>query len=198
MSKTFFLINVFICQINTAGKSCFAINDTDFTVIPVVLHNIQKRTERIKDLTLNAFFAKILIIFVWQCCNTAKAIIDQAYIHAFRSLLFQNIQDGVPHDTIVDDKIFNINIVLSTFQLFYQYRKHIIPYLKILGGSITMCGETRILADIIGLDCCGRIFFCDLMINLRILFHIGKAFFLDFCIMLLNFLGYTGFSEKNI
>ena len=40
MAEAFLLVNIFICQIDSSCKACLSVNDTDLSVISVILDNI--------------------------------------------------------------------------------------------------------------------------------------------------------------
>ena len=45
VTKTTLLINIFISKVNSAGESCFTINNTDFTMITIILNDIHEADE---------------------------------------------------------------------------------------------------------------------------------------------------------
>ena len=184
--KPLLLIDVLICKINSTGKTCFAIDHADLTVITVILNNIQNRPERIEDHTFDAFFLKDLVISVRERCKTAKSIIDQADIHTFLRLTLQNIKDCSPHHTVIDDKILNINIMLCLLQLPYQNRKHIIADLKIFCCCIAMNRKAGIPMNVSGLNCRTLSLFFEFFEGFLILPHIRKTLFLNLSVSVLD------------
>ena len=133
-----------------------------------------------------------------QCRKTAKSIVNQAHIHTLCCLFLKDMADRPPHHTIIDDKIFNKNIFLCLFQFLYKHRKHIISYLEIFSSCISVNRETGVLMNISGLDCRRLRGFLKTSGDIRILFHIGKAFLLNLCIFILDCLCNSGFTKKYI
>ena len=149
MAKPFSLIDIFVSQVDAAGKTGPAIDHTDLTVVTVILDNIKDRTEPVEYFAFDPPSAHLLIILVWQCGKAAEAVIDQSDIHSFFSLFFKDIKDRLPHYPVIYDEIFNENKMLCLLQLMHQNRKHIISYLKILCCGILVNRISGILPDII-------------------------------------------------
>ena len=198
VTKTTLLINIFISKVNSAGESCFTINNTDFTMITIILNDIQKRTKWIKNLALNAFFAKKAFIMIGKCCEASKTIINQADVNSFGCFSFKNIQNRSPHHAIIDNKIFDVDIMFCLLQFTNKHREHIISYLEIFSSCISVNRETGVLMNISGLDCRRLRGFLKTSGDIRILFHIGKAFLLNLCIFILDCLCNSGFTKKYI
>ena len=131
-----YLIDIFICQIDSARKTDRAVHHKNLPVIPVVHDYREQRPERIKCSALDALFLKLLIIPRWQCADAADIVVDQAHLHALLYLSLQNILDLVEHMSLLDDKIFQKNKVFRTLQRCKHIRKHRLPTLIILCGGI--------------------------------------------------------------
>jgi len=138
VAEALLLVNVLICQVHPACKSHVTVNDTEFPVVTVVLDNVQDRTERIEHLTLDALRPHGFIIFMRKCGKTAHVIIDQTDVQPFLNFLLQNIQNGSPHDPIMDNKIFNKNVMLRLLQFLHKNREHIVSHLEIFRCGVSM------------------------------------------------------------
>ena len=133
-----------------------------------------------------------------KCGKTAETVVDDTDVHAGGGFLLQDIKDRPPHYPIVDDKIFDIYIMLCLFQLLHQDREHIVSHLKIFRSSILIYREPGITVDVFRLNGGGRAGLCDLLHDLRILLKIRHAFLLYLRVMFLHLLGDTGFTEQDI
>ena len=136
VAEPFYLIDIFICQIDPARKTDRAVHHKNLPVIPVVHDYREQRPERIKGSALDALFLKLLIIPRRQCADAADIIVDQAYLHALFDLFLQDILDLVEHMSLLDDEILQKNKVFRALQRCKHIREHRLPALIILCGGI--------------------------------------------------------------
>ena len=132
VSEPDFLVDIFICQIDTSGKCNLSVNHTDFPVIPVILAGRKDGYDRSKFLALDSIFPELLRILIRQKADTAGSVIHQAYFHALFHLFTQDLQDSVPHISFSDNKIFHENKFFCLIQFLDQNRKFVISQWKIL------------------------------------------------------------------
>ena len=86
MPKPRFLVDILIRQINATGKSNITINDCDFTVVTVVLPQVEEWSDWVKCGNPDSFFLHIFDEPGRNPHRAAKIIIDQANIHALLRL----------------------------------------------------------------------------------------------------------------
>ena len=87
MPETSFFIDIFICQIDTAGKRCFAVDDQYLSVVPVILRCRKCRPDRRKYLTFDAELLHLFRILGRKQCKCTGTVIHQTHLDAFLHLL---------------------------------------------------------------------------------------------------------------
>ena len=106
VAETHLLVDVLVGQIDAAGERHLAVHDEDFPVIPVVLAGGKHGLQRHEHLALDAPFFHFLRIIMGQQGKTAGAVVHEPHLHALLHLSLQDFQNGVPHHTGRQDKIF--------------------------------------------------------------------------------------------
>ena len=107
MSKPWFLVDIFIRQIDTTGKSDITINDRNLPVVTVVLSQVKDWTNRVKRCNLDSLLLHILDESGRNPHRASKIIIDQTHIHALFCFPLHDFQDRIPHLALLDDKILH-------------------------------------------------------------------------------------------
>ena len=132
-------VEIFICEIISAGKTDPAVNNRKLSVIPVVQKNIKSRHKRIEDAALNTFR---LQMFCERCRHKADAahiIIEHADFNARLDAFNQNILNPFPGFRILDRVIFHENEA-------FRFRKILQLRLESPGGLIII-NDIRIGID---------------------------------------------------
>ena len=172
MSKPFFLINIFICQIDSACKCRMSIDHADFAMISVILVRGKNWLDRTKHFAFDSFFLKCLRIMIRQKRNTAHPIIHKSDFHPFFHLFFQDFQDAIPHNSLFYDKVFHENEFLCLSKFRFQLLKLIFPQREIFDTCVPLnrisCLPRHIMCQI----CVGWFGYSKIFYNLLILLHI--------------------------
>ena len=138
MSVYNFTVNIFISQINTARESYITVDNTDFTVIPVVVSGIQNRTECVKFITLDSLRPHLSHEIARSLKNAAETVIHKPDVKALGSLFLQNFNYGIKHLTTFDNKILHKNEFFRLAQFLKHNRKHILSQRKKFGTGIAI------------------------------------------------------------
>ena len=105
MAEPLIAVDVFIRQIDAAGKSAEAVDHRDLAVVPVVHLHRQMRLDGIEQLRLDAITPQRLAVIRRKRGDAAGIIIDEPHIHPFLYLILEDIQHAVPHDAFCDDEV---------------------------------------------------------------------------------------------
>ena len=98
-------VNIFIRQINSPGKRRVSVDHGDFSVIPVIVNSGKHWNKGIEHLALNSLFPQLSLIIRRQGGQAAHAVEKKPHVYPFFHLFFQDLQNAVPHDSFLDDKI---------------------------------------------------------------------------------------------
>ena len=107
MSEPRFLVDIFVREIDSPGKSHISVNNRNLPVVTVVLPQVKERSDRVKCGNLDSLLPHILDKSGRNPPRAAKIIVDQTYIHAFLRLSLHDFQDRIPHLALLDNKIFH-------------------------------------------------------------------------------------------
>ena len=118
MTKAFSGVDVFVCQIQTTGKTNRSIDNHHFPVVTIVQPQRHDGNKSVEHLALDSFGAQNTVIIPGKGKHAAHIIIEYPYIDAFCSLFFQYGEDAVPKNTRLDDKVFQKDIALGFVQFF--------------------------------------------------------------------------------
>ena len=133
-----------------------------------------------------------------QTVHTPHIIIDQTHLHAFFYFLFQDLQDRVPHDSLLNDEIFQINVMFCLLQIFQHRCEHLFTDGEIFHRGMFPHRITAKGSQIIHRACHIRILCSDFCKNLLILLHgIFHAIF-DHCHFLGNLFAWLLVSDQHI
>ena len=116
------LVDVFIREVHAARKSHLSVDEHELAVVAVIEPAGKDRDERVKDVRLNAHLAELPAVAHRKARDAAEVIVQNAHVHALHRLAVQNLQNGIPHLAVIDDKKFEENIVLRFFELFEHPR----------------------------------------------------------------------------
>ena len=116
-------IEVFVGQIVTAGESNLAVDDCDFSMIPVIHEEIQNRCHRIKDPAADPRRIHFPNEGPVDKTNTAHIIIKQPDIHPGRCLSRRMRLISQKGLGILDGEIFHEDKLLGTCQFPLQIIK---------------------------------------------------------------------------
>ena len=136
VAKTFFFVDIFICQINTAGKCRFAIDNRYFSVVTVILGGGKSGLYGIEFFTLNPLRLKLLGITVREQRYRAGSVVHEPHLHTLPGFLFKNLMNRIPHTTFRHNKIFHENKFFSLFQLLNQCFELFLPQREIFHFTI--------------------------------------------------------------
>ena len=90
---------------------------------------------------MDAFLLQFAPVSHGQHTDAAHIVIDDPHVHTLRRLALEDLVDLVPHDAQADDKVFNKDEVLGTFQGGKHIGKHIVAQGIILDLGV---GKDRI------------------------------------------------------
>ena len=116
------LVDVFIREVHAARKSHLSVDEHELAVVAVIEPAGEDRDERVKDVRLNAHLAQLLAVAHRKARDAAEVIVQNANVYTLHRLAVQNLQNGIPHLAVIDDKKFEENIVLRFFELFEHPR----------------------------------------------------------------------------
>ena len=122
MAEALDLVDVFIREVHAAREAHLAVDEHELAVVAVIEPAGKDRDERVKDVRLNAHLAQLLAVAHRKARDAAEVIVQNAHVHALHRLAVQNLQNGIPHLAVIDDKKFEENIVLGLFELFEHPR----------------------------------------------------------------------------
>ena len=113
MAVLFVSVDILVGQIDAAGEADVAVDDADLAVVAGVEAAGEDRHKGVKDATLDAHLLEGLVVAGGQDHDAAHVVVDDPHVHPLRRLLAQDVQDGVPHLALLDDEIFQEDVVLG-------------------------------------------------------------------------------------
>ncbi len=87
VTKSFYFIHIFICQIDASCKAHLTVRHQNFPMVPVVHNHRHYGIQRIKPDALYAPFLHLLIVFFRKGGHTPEIIINKTYIQSLSCLL---------------------------------------------------------------------------------------------------------------
>ena len=151
MAEALHFIDVFIGQIDAAGKSNFAVNHADLAVIAVIEAGIHAGAHGIIENGFDIIAGQFPGIAGRKPLDTAKIIINQADFHTGGGAFFQDFQYGIPHQAFFNDKIFEENELLRLRQFLLQPGKEVFSQGRVFHLGAAVGGKAADTANIIGL-----------------------------------------------
>ena len=76
MSMLFIGIDIFVCQIDSSGKTDISVNYADLSMITGIEFAGQNRYKRIKDTAFDSVALQFFVVSVRQCHDTSHIIIN--------------------------------------------------------------------------------------------------------------------------
>ena len=131
MSETLNPVDIFIRQIDASVEGSVSVDHQNLAVVPVIIMGGNKGRHRGKNLAFDPQFPQQLQIFMGKKHKLTGAVIHQTYIHALLCLAGQNFQHLPPHQSFVNDKIFQKNEMLRLLQLPQHFGKLVLSQRKI-------------------------------------------------------------------
>ena len=185
LTESFHPADILVCQIDAAVEGNLAVDHKNFPVIPVVVMGGHNGGQGGKHLTLDAQIPQLLLIAVWQCRKLIGAVIQYPDIDSFLRLSGQKFQNLSPHQSLIDNEVFQKHILFRLFQLPQKF----FP----LGLTVGEVGHLRIVihwmaaiaVDIVDQRCRTRIFLMQAvkgrrLLSQRILRHSDQLFDAEF------------------
>ena len=117
------MVDVLIRQIHAAGKPDPPIDDEDLPVVAVVVVGRDKGLHRAEHLALDAQRFQPLGVVPRQGRELAGAVVYHPHVHALGGLAGQNLQHPAPEQPLVDDEIFDEDVLFRRIQLPQQLGK---------------------------------------------------------------------------
>ena len=117
VAKPQFAVNIFICQVRSAGKGSFSVNDQDLPVVSVIIMSGKHRFDRGEHFAGDPFFFQKFRIKIGKQGQNTGSVIHYPDLYSFFYFLFQDIQDTLPHFSFRYNKEFQKNKLLRLFQL---------------------------------------------------------------------------------
>ena len=109
------LVDVFVGNIHTAGIADAAVNDCDFSVAAVIEFRIGVTLQLGKRHGIDTKAPQDFIVISRKGHHTADVIVDHPDFHTGSNLFLQNLQNGIPENSLFDDEIIYKNKLLSGF-----------------------------------------------------------------------------------
>ena len=147
------MVDIFICQVNAAGKGNLAVNDQDLPVIPVVVVGRDDRGDGAEHLAADAKGLHFLGIAFRKGGELAGAVIQQPHIHTLSDLPLQNLQHLAPHEALPEDEVFQVDIVPRLFQFQEHPRPLVFSLGKIGDPSVGIDRKVAAGMDVLGQSC---------------------------------------------
>ena len=157
VSEPFSFINIFIRQVHPACKSRVTVNDHDLSVIPVIVDCGQHRLYGRKRVAMDTLFLHLPGIPVGQQHEGTHSVVHKPDLHPLLCLLLQDLQDGIPHDPPLHNKILQKNVLLSLAQFFLKPLKFLLPAGKIGDAGVAVHRKPAPVGDIIRDPSCQRL-----------------------------------------
>ena len=110
-------VDVLIRQIDAASKADLAVDDADFTVIPVIEPRGENGVEGIEHAYPQSLCPQDAIVMAGQCRKAPQIVVHQPHFHALFDFSFQHFQDAVPHGAFLDDEVLQENERFRCLQL---------------------------------------------------------------------------------
>ena len=151
MSMLFIGIDIFVCQIDSSSKADISVNYADLSMITGIEFAGQNRYKRIKDTAFDSVALQFFVVSVRQCHDTSHIIINHADIYALSCLFLQDIQNGVPHFSFLNNEILHKDVFLCFFQFFHHSFKFDFSHWKIFCLCISIWRAVGIAGDILRL-----------------------------------------------
>ena len=73
--------------------------------------------EGVEFIALDALFAQVLIVPRAHITHAADVVVENAHLDALRRLGFEDIEDRAPHDAVLDDEVFEEDVLLRALQV---------------------------------------------------------------------------------
>ena len=122
MSERMCFVDIFVSEVDTAGKSGFAVDDCNFAVGAVILCDIQNGAEGIETHTFDAAFFKSFRVISGYFEHGADVVVNEADIDAVFRFIFQDLENAVEKFPRLYNEIFQENIFFGFFKFSQQLR----------------------------------------------------------------------------
>ena len=146
MSEPVHTVYILVCKVYAACKCSAPVNNADFSVVAVVQNCAQGGSVRVERNAWNTRLAQFFGITVRQRGNASHIIVDNAHVYAVINFAVQNIKNGIPHNSMLNNKIFYENVFFSFFKLLNERFKKTFAGTKILCEFFFIkrnCGSVR-------------------------------------------------------
>ena len=135
------LVDVFVGEIDAARVGHASVDHGDLAVVAVVVASADEGQDLVEDAALHAHGAKLAVVFRGKAQKAAEVIVDHAHVHALGDLLPQDLQNGVPHDALLDDEVFEEDIALCGAQVPKQALEHLAARWEVVGLGRAVNGK---------------------------------------------------------
>ena len=117
MTEALVFVDIFVGQIDAAGKRGLAVDDQKLAVVAVIEAGGKDRDIGVERVGADAHLAQLFRVAHGKPRDAAEIIVYDAHVDACRRLLAQKLQHGVPHLAGGDDEKLDENIALRLFDL---------------------------------------------------------------------------------
>ena len=117
MAEALVFVDIFVGQIDTAGKRGLAVDDQKLAVVAVIETGGEDRDIGVEGMRADAHLAQLLCVAHGKPRDAAEIVVYDAHVDARRRLLAQEFQNGIPHLSGRDDEKLDEDIALCLFDL---------------------------------------------------------------------------------
>src|SRR5699024_10124164 len=115
VAELFHAVDILVGQVDAARESDLAVDNHHFAVVAAVERALQKQ-KRVERRAADALLLQLPGVAAVVGRNAAKVVVQNADVDARSGLAAQNLDERIPQNAAVDDKIFNKDEALRLFQ----------------------------------------------------------------------------------
>ena len=144
-------VDVLVRQVDAAGEAGVAVDDADLPMVPVVQPAGEHRHEGVKDAAPDALLLQHPLVVGRQRHHAAQVVVHHPDVQTGLGFALQHLQDGVPHPPLLDDEVFQKDIVLRLLQFLQHPGELDLPQGKVLHRGVLVGGRAGDPPDVLRL-----------------------------------------------
>ena len=123
-------VDVFVREVDPAREGCMPVDHKNLPVIAVIQEDRRRRDKPVEHDTLDPKGAHFFEVAHRKGADRTDVVVYEADIHALPNLLFQDLQNAVPHLAFCDDEVLDEDKVLCLLKLLLHPRVHLLTRRK--------------------------------------------------------------------
>ena len=128
-----------------------AVDDADLPVVPVVEAGGEHRHKGVEDAAADPLLLQHLAVMGGEGQQAAHVVVHHPHVQPLPGLPLQDLQDGVPHLALLDDEVFQEDVMPGLFQLLQHPLELRLPRGEVFHRGVLEGGRAGGAQDIPGL-----------------------------------------------